>query len=111
MVIRLLKSVLVLCCCYEQAPLLPIEAAVTASKNDLASEPRSVPELIEYWGYPGETHWIKTADDYVLAVHRISGGGHGEAAAEPEAEVPGAGPGDGPAPGAEPVPGDAMPPA
>ena len=81
MVIRLLKSVLVLCCCYEQAPLLPIEAAVTASKNDLASEPRSVPELIEYWGYPGETHWIKTADDYVLAVHRISGGGHGEAAA------------------------------
>ena len=87
MVIRLLKSVLVLCCCYEQAPLLPIEAAVTASKNDLASEPRSVPELIEYWGYPGETHWIKTADDYVLAVHRISGGGHGEAAAEPEAEA------------------------
>ena len=71
MVIRLLKSVLVLCCCYEQAPLLPIEAAVTASKNDLASEPRSVPELIEYWDYPGETHWIKTADDYILAVHRI----------------------------------------
>ena len=48
-------------------------AAASASENDLASEPRSVPELIEFWDYPGETHWIKTADNYILAVHRITG--------------------------------------
>ena len=78
MVIRLLKNVLVLCCIKQalltslfQNWLLKVEAA--ASKNDLASEPRSVPELIEYWDYPGETHWIKTADNYILAVHRITG--------------------------------------
>ena len=47
------------------------DAVASETKNDLASEPRSVPELIEYWDYPGETHWIKTADDYILAVHRI----------------------------------------
>ena len=80
----LLKSVLVLCCCYEH-----YEAAMAASKYDLASQPRSVPELIEYWDYPGETHWIKTADDYVLAVHRIAGGGSlgSEAGGNDEAAV------------------------
>lgn len=78
MVIRLLKNVLVLCC-IKQALLNSlfqskvVEATEAASENDLASEPRSVPELIEYWDYPGETHWIKTADNYILAVHRITG--------------------------------------
>ena len=82
MVIRLLKNVLVLCCIKQalltslfQSWLLMevVEAEAAASENDLASEPRSVPELIEYWDYPGETHWIKTADNYILAVHRITG--------------------------------------
>ena len=40
-------------------------------KADLASEPRTVPELMEFWGYESETHWITTADGYILAVHRI----------------------------------------
>ena len=79
MVIRLLKNVLVLCCIkqalltslFQSWLLMEVVEAAAASENDLASEPRSVPELIEYWDYPGETHWIKTADDYILAVHRI----------------------------------------
>ena len=28
-------------------------------------------ELIEYWNYPSETHWVTTADGYILTVHRI----------------------------------------
>ena len=39
--------------------------------EDLASEPRKVVELIEYWDYPSETHWVTTADGYILTVHRI----------------------------------------
>ena len=81
MVIRLLKNVLVLCCIkqalltslFQSWLLMEVVEAAAASENDLASEPRSVPELIEYWDYPGETHWIKTADNYILAVHRITG--------------------------------------
>ena len=78
----LFKSVLVLCyklvlfggggLLLSSRPLLLADAVASVTKNDLASEPRSVPELIEYWDYPGETHWIKTADDYILAVHRIA---------------------------------------
>ena len=86
MILRLLfTSVLVLCHKLALFGLLlshwPLTEASTnttdttasETKNDLASEPRSVPELIEYWDYPGETHWIKTADNYILAVHRITG--------------------------------------
>jgi hypothetical protein len=40
-------------------------------REDLASRPRKVVELIEYWGYEAETHWITTADGYILTVHRI----------------------------------------
>ena len=38
---------------------------------DLASKPRKVVELIEYWNYQSETHWVTTADGYILTVHRI----------------------------------------
>ncbi len=38
---------------------------------DLASKPRNVPELIEYWGYDAQVHRITTADGYILTVHRI----------------------------------------
>ena len=92
MVIRLLKNVLVLCC-IKQALLNSlfqskvVEATEAASENDLASEPRSVPELIEYWDYPGETHWIKTADNYILAVHRITGPAAASMASEAATEA------------------------
>lgn len=40
-------------------------------KSDIASRPRSVLELIDFWGYEGQAHEIRTADDYILTVHRI----------------------------------------
>ncbi|XP_034239610.1 lipase 1-like [Thrips palmi] len=33
----------------------------------------TTPELIEFWGYPGETHTVVTEDGYVVDVHRILG--------------------------------------
>lgn len=48
------------------------ELANNVSGNeDFGSRPRKVEELIEYWGYASETHWITTSDGYILAVHRI----------------------------------------
>jgi len=42
----------------------------------------SVPDLIKYWGYPVEEHWVTTEDGYILGLHRIphgrTGGGGGE---------------------------------
>eukprot|EP00091_Calanus_sinicus_P010009 TRINITY_DN2325_c0_g1_i1.p1 TRINITY_DN2325_c0_g1~~TRINITY_DN2325_c0_g1_i1.p1 ORF type:complete len:130 (+),score=15.35 TRINITY_DN2325_c0_g1_i1:105-494(+) len=34
----------------------------------------SVPQLIEYWGYPVEEHWVTTTDGYILGLHRIPHG-------------------------------------
>ncbi|XP_059099601.1 gastric triacylglycerol lipase-like [Tigriopus californicus] len=31
----------------------------------------NVPQLIQYWGYPVESHWITTSDGYILNYHRI----------------------------------------
>ena len=31
------------------------------------------PGLIQYHGYPAETHWVTTEDGYVLGIHRIPG--------------------------------------
>ena len=32
------------------------------------------PELIRSNGYPCEEHWVHTADEYILALHRIPHG-------------------------------------
>ena len=45
--------------------------ASNSLEEDLASKPRKVVELIEYWNYQSETHWVTTADGYILTVHRI----------------------------------------
>ena len=34
----------------------------------------SIPDLIKYWGYPVETHEVRTDDGYLLTVHRIPHG-------------------------------------
>merc|ERR1719495_1263875 len=36
--------------------------------------PMTVPQLIEYWGYPMEEHWVTTEDGYILGLHRIPHG-------------------------------------
>ncbi len=38
----------------------------------------SVPDLIRYWGYDFENHFVVTDDDYVLGVHRIKTSSGGE---------------------------------
>ena len=32
------------------------------------------PQLIKYWGYPIEEHWVLTEDGYILGMHRIPHG-------------------------------------
>ena len=36
--------------------------------------PLPQPELIRSNGYPCEEHWVHTADEYILALHRIPHG-------------------------------------
>lgn len=33
-----------------------------------------MPELVKYWGYPVEEHWVTTEDGYILGLHRIPHG-------------------------------------
>jgi len=47
---------------------------VTLASGSLPEEDLSTPELIEYWGYPAETHEAKSSDGYVLQLHRIPHG-------------------------------------
>jgi len=37
----------------------------------------TVPELVRYWGYPVEEHWVTTEDGYILGLHRIPHGRQG----------------------------------
>merc|ERR1712049_33385 len=49
-----------------------VTTIINASEAEsIGSRPRTVPELIDYWGYPVETHWVTTSDDYILTLHRI----------------------------------------
>jgi len=43
----------------------------------------SVPELIQYWGYPVEEHWVTTEDGYILGLHRVPYGREGQQSDEP----------------------------
>ncbi|KAK6051670.1 hydrolase, alpha/beta domain protein [Cooperia oncophora] len=36
------------------------------------------PEIVRYYGYPSEVHIVRTDDDYILELHRIPYGKHGE---------------------------------
>ena len=38
------------------------------------------PELIKYWGYPVEEHFVTTEDGYILGMHRIPYGKGGPSA-------------------------------
>jgi len=45
--------------------------------TELPEENLLVPDLIEYWGYPAESHEVQTKDGYLLTLHRIPyGKGH-----------------------------------
>jgi lysosomal acid lipase/cholesteryl ester hydrolase len=48
----------------------------TARKNlgDDPEEYMDTPQLIEYYGYPAETHTVTTDDGYILTLHRIPHG-------------------------------------
>jgi len=37
----------------------------------------NVPELIRFWNYPVEEHWVTTDDGYILGLHRIPHGRQG----------------------------------
>jgi len=32
------------------------------------------PDLVKFWGYPAESHWVTTSDGYILGLHRIPHG-------------------------------------
>jgi len=44
----------------------------------------TVPQLIRYWGYPVEEHWVTTGDGYILGLHRIP---HGRSSPSPRGVV------------------------
>lgn len=48
---------------------------VQSRLNEIRDIPEmTVPELIKYWGYPVEEHWVTTEDGYILGLHRIPHG-------------------------------------
>lgn len=56
--------------------LLPIISVVVFFLSShinakLPEEDLPVPELIRFWGYPEESHQVRTEDGYLLTVHRI----------------------------------------
>ncbi|XP_002165026.2 gastric triacylglycerol lipase isoform X1 [Hydra vulgaris] len=40
----------------------------------LPEESMNVPEIIQYYGYPSEEHYVQTEDGYILTLHRIPKG-------------------------------------
>jgi len=49
---------------------------VQGASRDVVGDERdipfmTVPQLIKYWGYPVEEHWVTTSDGYILGLHRI----------------------------------------
>jgi lysosomal acid lipase/cholesteryl ester hydrolase len=44
------------------------------NQQDRAVDPEEdmpTPDIIQFWGYPAETHEVITADGYILTMHRI----------------------------------------
>jgi len=64
--------------------LLSIGAARCGDVASNATVPEemflSTPDLIKYWGYPSETHEVRTDDGYLLTMHRIPHGKHPDTA-------------------------------
>ena len=56
-----------------QLVLLPLShgAAKTSPEKEKDIPMMTVPQLIKYWGYPVEEHWVTTTDGYILGLHRI----------------------------------------
>ncbi|KAL5253872.1 hypothetical protein ACHWQZ_G013589 [Mnemiopsis leidyi] len=38
----------------------------------------STPEMVRFWGYTAEEHWVTTSDGYILGLHRIPAGKSGK---------------------------------
>lgn len=57
-----------------QLTLLALSVIIWCSDAKLPEETMTVPEIIEFWGYPIETHEARTVDGYYLTLHRIPHG-------------------------------------
>ena len=58
-------------CLYHLVAILAVCVSVSG-KDPL--ETMTVPQIIQYHGYPAEEHLVNTEDGYVLGIHRIPGG-------------------------------------
>ena len=79
MILQFLFSVLIIKTCYgtrQEAPDI---------ERDIPE--MSVPQLIKYWGYPVEEHWVTTTDGYILGLHRIPHGRNDEDPVSPRPVV------------------------
>jgi len=54
--------------------ILGISLFVYACFAKLLEVGMNTPQIIQYWGYPVETHHVNTADGYILTMHRIPNG-------------------------------------
>jgi len=55
-------------------PLLLHVCQGTSSQIERNIPPMTVPQLVRYWGYPLEEHFVTTTDGYILGLHRIPHG-------------------------------------
>ena len=51
--------------------LLPLLLGVSAKEDP--EQHMTTPEMVRFWGYPAEEHWVTTSDEYILGIHRIPG--------------------------------------